>query len=400
MSENLTFLSGTNGEYIAHLYAQYMRNPQNVDDSWRAFFHALKDDEIGLLKELHGASWTPVVNRMESNGFNLPLPASGPVPPAPVGDGDDVRRAAKDSIHALMLIRMYRARGHLMADLDPLNLKDREPHPELDPAYHGFGPDDYDRPIYIGGVLGFETATLTQILGILKSTYCGKIGVEFLHMSDPEEKSWIQQRIEEPRNKTDFTDVGKRAIHQRLVAAESLEKFLHTKYVGTKRFGLDGGESLIPCIEQIMKRGGQMGLKEIVLGMAHRGRLNVLTNIMGKPFTTLFAEFQGQSSVPDDVQGSGDVKYHLGTSSDRDFDGNVIHLSLTANPSHLEFVNPVAIGKVRAKQQQRGDKEREQVLPLLLHGDAAFAGQGVVRGNIDDFGTSWLPRRRHYPHCD
>ena len=387
MSENLTFLSGTNGEYIAHLYTQYLRNPQNVDGSWREFFGGLKDNEVALLRELHGASWTPDENRMDKNGFSGFERATHADMTAPAGETNghgeavnaaDVRRATLDSIQALMLIRAYRARGHLIADLDPLALKDKTYHPELDPEHYGFSENDYDHPIFINGVLGMETATLREILEVLRETYCGKIGVEFLHMSDPQEKAWIQERIEEPHNKTEFTINGRRAIYQRLIAAEYFEKFLHTKYVGTKRFGLDGGESLIPCIEQIMKRGGQLGMEEIVLGMAHRGRLNVLTNVMGKPFTAVFSEFQGNSSVPDDVQGSGDVKYHMGTSSDRDFDGNTIHLSLTPNPSHLEFVNPVVIGKVRAKQAQKKDVSKEKVLPLLLHGDAAFAGQGTV----------------------
>jgi 2-oxoglutarate dehydrogenase E1 component len=383
MSENLSFLTGANAEYIAHLFSVYLRDKSKVDPSWRGFFDALDDREVGLLRELHGASWTPEENRKDINGFNgslrpavsaMEMPSAAPSAPL----GTDVRKATNDSISALMLIRAYRVRGHLRANLDPLGLKEREHYPELDPEHYGFGPSDMDRPIYIGGVLGMETATVRQIVDALHQTYCGTIGVEFMHLTDPEEKAWIQQRIEEPHNKTDFTVNGKRAILQRLIAAEMFEKFLHTKYVGTKRFGLDGGEALIPCIEQIMKRGGQLGLKEIVLGMAHRGRLNVLTNVMGKPFTAVFSEFQGQSSVPDDVLGSGDVKYHLGTSSDRDFDGNTIHLSLTANPSHLEFVNPVVIGKARAKLVQRGDKESASVLPILLHGDAAFAGQGIV----------------------
>jgi len=389
MSENLSFLTGANAEYIAHLYSEYLSNANKVDSSWRRFFEDLSDNEADLLKELHGASWTPEEYRKDKNGFNGFLKATharsmtdaedlGALPKDSALSQDEVRQATLDSIRVLMLIRAYRARGHLIANLDPLELKEKEYHPELDPAHYGFEEEDYNRPIFINGVLGLEEATLYEIIELLKQTYCSTIGVEFMHLTDPEEKSWVQQRIEEPRNKTDFTVNGKRAIYQRLVAAESFEKFLHTKYVGTKRFGLDGGESLIPAIEQIMKRGGQMGLKEIVLGMAHRGRLNVLANVMGKSFTAIFSEFQGQASTPDDVLGSGDVKYHLGTSSDRDFDGNTIHLSLTANPSHLEFVNPVVIGKVRAKQVQRNDREAEQVLPLLLHGDAAFAGQGIV----------------------
>ncbi len=380
MSENLSFLTGANSEYIAHLYSSYLRNPSSVDGSWVTFFKGLNDGEVSVLRELHGASWTPAENRRDGNGFAAePANANSNKHGAPaMAASGDVRQAALDSIRALQLIRAYRARGHLESNLDPLGLKQINYHPELDPAHYGFTDADRNRKIFINGVLGMESATLNEIVTALRQTYCGNIGVEFLHLTDPDEKQWIQERVEGPRNQTDFTVNGKRAILQRITAAECFEKFLHTKYVGTKRFGLDGGESLIPCIEQIMKRGGQLGLKEIVVGMAHRGRLNVLTNVMGKPFTAVFSEFQGVSAVPDDVQGSGDVKYHLGTSSDRDFDGNTIHLSLTANPSHLEFVNPVVVGKVRAKQAQRGDEDGTMVMPMLLHGDAAFAGQGVI----------------------
>ncbi len=376
MSQNHSFLTGINSEYIAHLYAQFLRSPAQVDASWQKFFRDLNDEEIEILKELHGASWTPEENRRESNGFTYegegtPASATAANDVAVSGgsvSADEVRQAALDSIHAIMLIRAYRARGHLEATLDPLGLREIEDHPELDPSHYGFSEADYDHPIFIDGVLGLETATMREIVQALKDTYCGKVGVEFMHLTDPKEKSWVQQRIEEPHNKTDFTPEGKKAIYQRLVAAEGFERFLGVKYPGTKRFGLDGGESLVPCIEQIMKRGGQLGLKEINVGMAHRGRLNVLTNVMGKSFTAMFSEFQG----------SGDVKYHMGTSSDRDFDGNEIHLSLAPNPSHLECVNPVVVGKVRAKQIMAEDKKAEQVMPLLLHGDAAFAGQGVV----------------------
>lgn len=389
---NQTFLSGANAEYIAHLYSQYLKNKANVDSSWQDFFQGLNDTEIALLAELNGASWTPKENKKSNNHFDymgvgaqiteqMPVPAA--VNDAGKGksaaaDPKAVQHAALDSIRALQLIRAYRSRGHLLANLDPLGLKEIEEHPELNPAFYGFTAEDYNRPIFINGVLGLTTATIPQIIDALRQIYCGTIGVEYLHLSDPTEVKWLQDRIEVPRNKTDFTTEGKRAIYQRLVAAEAFEQFLHKKYPGTKRFGVDGGEALIPSIEQIMKRGSQLGLKEVVVGMAHRGRLNVLANVMGKPFTAIFAEFQGQSSTPNDVQGSGDVKYHLGTSSDRDFDGNTVHLSLTANPSHLEFVNPVVIGKVRAKQVQRKDVENDQVLPLLLHGDAAFAGQGII----------------------
>ncbi|MEM7618549.1 MAG: 2-oxoglutarate dehydrogenase E1 component, partial [Pseudomonadota bacterium] len=384
MSENLSFLTGINSEYIAHLYAQFQRNPASVDSSWKQFFSGLNDEEVSILRELHGASWTPQENRRDQNGF-LTHGSESIARTAPEIDGvatdlsaDEVRRSTLDSIRAIMLIRAYRVRGHLVSDLDPLGLREEKYHPELDPAHYGFEESDYNRPIFIDGVLGLETATLNEIIIALKETYCGKIGVEFMHMSDPAEKAWVQERIEEPHNRTEFTEEGRKAIYQRLVAAEGFENFLHKKYPGTKRFGLDGGESLVPCIEQIMKRGGQLGLKEIVVGMAHRGRLNVLTNVMGKSFTAMFSEFQGMPTIPDSVQGSGDVKYHMGASSDRNFDGNNIHLSLTPNPSHLEIVNPVVVGKVRAKQIQHEDFEAEKVMPLLLHGDAAFAGQGSV----------------------
>ncbi|MCB9975553.1 MAG: 2-oxoglutarate dehydrogenase E1 component, partial [Rhodospirillales bacterium] len=389
--DDLTFLTGMNAEYIAHLYGEFLNNPSRVDDSWQSFFKGLNDSEAELLRELSGASWTPKENIKQLRGFGtvsdepandyLNISKRAVRKDAGVSGGPELsQEAALDSIRALMLIRSYRFRGHMLSDLDPLGLKEKTVSPEFDPAYYGFTAEDYDRPIFLNGMLGLKYATLREILDALKQIYCGSIGVEYLHLGNLQEREWIQERIEnrEHYNKTEFTVNGKRAILQRLTAAEVFEQFLHKKHTGTKRFGLDGGEALIPAIEQIMKRGGQLGLKEIVVGMAHRGRLNVLANVMEKPFTAIFSEFQGNASVPDDVLGSGDVKYHLGTSSDRDFDGNVIHLSLTANPSHLEFVNPVVIGKVRAKQRQRADKERTQVLPLLLHGDAAFAGQGIT----------------------
>ncbi len=361
-------------DYLAYLYSEFLKNPEAVNVGWRGFFDALGDDSADLLREEKGASWTPAGGIQATQEIMDPVRTDG----AAVFSNEEIKSAALDSIRALMLIRSYRTRGHLEADLDPLDLKEREDHPELDPSHFGFSESDYDRPIFINNALGMESATLREILHALRQTYCSTIGVEYMHLGDPRERAWIQQRIENIRNRTDFTVNGKRAILQRLTAAETFETFLHKKYPGTKRFGIDGSEALIPAIEQIMKRGGQLGLKEIVLGMSHRGRLNVLTNIIGKPFTAVFAEFQGQESYSESVQGSGDVKYHLGTSGDRDFDGNVIHLSLTANPSHLESVNPVVVGKVRAKQLHRHDTGRREVMPLLLHGDAAFAGQGIA----------------------
>jgi 2-oxoglutarate dehydrogenase E1 component len=291
----------------------------------------------------------------------------------------DARAAARQSIRAIQLVRAYRVIGHLAADLDPLKLTPKPGLPQLDPNFYGFHDGDLDRPVYINGVLGLETATPRQMVDLLKRTYCGRIGYEFMHIIDPREKDWLQRRIEGPDKEIRFTPEGKRSILNKLVEAESFEKFSALRFVGTKRFGLDGGEAMIPALEQIIKRGGQLGVKEIVLGMSHRGRLNVLANVMSKPYRQIFHEFHGGSANPSDIEGSGDVKYHLGASSDREFDNRSVHLSLTPNPPHLEAVDPVVLGKARAKQDQLNDEDaRGSVLPLLIHGDAAFAGQGIV----------------------
>ena len=369
-----SFLFGSNATFIAELYARYLKDPQSVDSSWNSFFTELNDDAREVLDELRGASWAPNTTSVigeepaaKANGAAAPAAAkanghaalNGATAPAAAAlDQDQLRAATLDSLRALMLIRVYRVRGHLQATLDPLGLEKREQHPELDPRSYGFTDADFDRPIFINNVLGMETATLRQILEVLRKTYCGTIGVEFMHIQDPDQKAWIQERIEGGRNHTDFTVNGKKAILERLTAAENFERFLDKKYTGTKRFGLDGGEALMPAMEQVLKRGTQLGLKEVVLGMPHRGRLNVLANIMGKPFKAIFSEFQGNSAHPEDVQGSGDVKYHLGSSADRDFDGAAVHLSLSPNPSHLEAVDPVVIGRVRAKQIQRSGTVR------------------------------------------
>jgi 2-oxoglutarate dehydrogenase E1 component len=384
--EQTSFLYGGNANFIETLYAQFLENPSSVDPNWRQFFAGLDDDReqarAGVAKPSWAeAGWPPVDGGEYLNALAAGQPAGVAVKPSPLARApslDEARRATMDSVRALMMIRAYRIRGHLAADLDPLRLKDPAPQPELDPASYGFGPADLDRPIFLDKVLGLENATIRQIVELLKRTYCGTLGVEFMHISDPVQKAWIQARIEGPDKEISFTADGKRAILNRLVAAEGFEHFLNVKYTGTKRFGLDGAETMIPALEQIVKKGGQLGLTDIVVGMAHRGRLNVLANFMKKPFSAIFHEFKGGSSTPDEVEGSGDVKYHLGSSSDREFDGNRVHLSLTANPSHLEIVDPVVLGKARAKQDQIGDKDRTSVLPLLIHGDAAFAGQGVV----------------------
>jgi 2-oxoglutarate dehydrogenase E1 component len=382
-----SFLSGANAPYIADLYRRYAEDPSSVDTSWASFFADLHEDARLILSEARGASWAPISADSSGNGGETAT-ASRPSP-APLARPSitDSRNAIIDSVRALMLIRVYRVRGHLMANFDPLGLEGKKYHPELDPKTYGFTEADMDRPIFLDNVLGLETATLREIVQILRETYCGSIGVEFMHIQHPDEKAWIQQRIEGIRNQTSFTRKGKRAILERLIQAEEFERFLHVKFTGTKRFGLDGGETTIPALEQILKRSSQLGVEDVVLGMAHRGRLNVLANIMCKPYVAIFSEFQGHAAHPDEVQGSGDVKYHLGTSADRSFDGHEVHLSLTANPSHLEAVDPVVVGKVRAKQTQRGDSSRSQVMGILIHGDAAIAGQGLA---AETFGLSEL----------
>jgi 2-oxoglutarate dehydrogenase E1 component len=374
-----SFLQGANAAYLEQLYASYQQATNSVGPEWQAFFASLKDDKDDVLFQARGPSWKP------SNGFTAKMMA-----PAAFTE-EQALAAAQDTLAARTLIRNYRTRGHLVAELDPLELSTRKEHPELRPRTYGFTKADYDRPIYLGGALGLQFGTLREVLAILKRVYGQHIGTEYMHISDPEQRQWIQERLERPDTEIRFTPQGKKAILKKLIEAEIFERFLDVKYTGTKRFGLDGGESLVPALEQVIKRGGQLGLKEIVIGMPHRGRLNVLANVMAKPYRAIFNEFKGGSAHPDEVEGSGDVKYHLGASSDREFDDNRVHLSLTANPSHLEIVDPVVLGKVRAKQDQLHDKQRREVLPLLLHGDAAFAGQGVV---AECFGLSGLRGHR------
>ena len=390
-----SFLYGANAHFVEELHARYLNDPTSVDQSWRAFFSRLGDAPETVRKSVTGPSWAdgppPVATEetalLDGNWPAVEKKITQKIAARVEGaTAAQVHEAARDSIHALMMIRAYRTRGHLAATLDPLGIELRPPQPELDPASYGFGPDDMDRPIFIDHVLGLETATVSQMLEVLRRTYCGNFGVEFIHISEPAEKSWIQERIEGVDKEITFTPEGKRAILKKIIETETFERFLNKRYPGTKRFGLDGGEALVPALEQIIKRGGALGVEEIILGMPHRGRLNVLAAVMGKPYQVIFHEFGGGSATPEEALGSGDVKYHMGASSDRAFDGNKVHLSLTANPSHLEIVNPVVIGKARAKQASTmtwaPDEDlfakRARVMPLLMHGDAAFAGQGVV----------------------
>ena len=374
--ERSSFLAGGNAAFVEDLYARYINDASSVDAEWQHFFAELHDEAPNVAKSLKGASWAPRGSRVVgvagadekpiSNGYAASITS------------EESRQATVDSLHALMLIRSYRVRGHLASNMDPLGLYQHEENSELDYRSYGFTEADLDKHIFIDNVLGLENPTLREIIERLQQTYCGTIGVEFMHIQEPDQKQWIQERIEESHNRTDFTQRGRETILERLTEAEGFENFLNVKYPGAKRFGLDGGESLIPGLEQILKRGSQLGVEEVVIGMPHRGRLSVLAHVMKKSDIAILSEFQGQSSSPEEVQGSGDVKYHLGTSADVEFDGKNVHLSLSPNPSHLEAVDPVIVGRVRAKQHQLKDKERRRVLGILMHGDAAFAGQGLV----------------------
>ena len=402
-----SFLHGANAAYIEDLEQRYREDPGAVDEAWAQFFREMGEErDAAAGPSWERADWPPQPGDEITAALTGEWPAeSRPAEARAAGEkiaaraeamghtvtDAQMRRAVTDSIRALMIIRAYRIRGHLAADLDPLGMRAETAHPELDPATYGFTAEDMARKIFIDNVLGLEVATLNEILGLVKRTYCGTFALQFMHISDPEQAAWLKERIEGYGKEVRFTREGRRAILDKLVEAEGFEKFLHVKYTGTKRFGLDGAESLVPAMEQVIKRGGALGVKDIVIGMPHRGRLNVLANVMAKPYRAIFNEFQGGSFKPEDVEGSGDVKYHLGASSDREFDGNTVHLSLTANPSHLEAVNPVVLGKARAKQAQLGDRDRTEVMPVLLHGDAAFAGQGVV---AECFGLSGLVGHR------
>jgi len=390
-----SFLYGSNAPYIDDLYARYEADSQAVEAEWQSFFQSLKDNAADVASNARGASWGrpdwpplpggDLIAALDGNWAEVGNGVVAKVKAQAQNRGvelspADIERATRDSIRALMLIRAYRARGHFHANLDPLGLEPVKNEEELDPRTYGFNEADLDRPIFLDKVLGLEFGTIRQIVAILRRTYCQTLGIEFLHISNGAQKGWIQERIEGPDKEITFTREGKRAILNKLVEAEGFEKFSDLKFTGTKRFGLDGGESMIPALEQIIKRGGALGVREIVIGMPHRGRLNVLAQVMAKPHRAIFHEFKGGSSTPNEIEGSGDVKYHLGASSDREFDANKVHLSLTANPSHLEIVDPVVLGKVRAKQDQLGatPEDRTMVMPLLIHGDASFAGQGVV----------------------
>ena len=381
--EKTSFLGNNSSEFIEELYAQYITNPQGLTEEWKEFFKGLKDNKELIINTVNGPSWSPKKKKKFTriNGEKINDQFVDNV------DISGIKENAKNSIRVSTLTRAYRIRGHMIANLDPLSLLKREEHSELKPETYGLSKKDENKKIFLDGTLGLETSNIKEIVKSLREIYCANIGYEFMHMADPKERSWIRERIEGKEKGIKFTENGKRAILNKLIEAEGFEKFLHIKFVGTKRFGLDGAESLIPALEQIIKRGGHLGVKEVKIGMPHRGRLNVLANMMQKPFRVIFKEFFGEK-IDSKKDFEGDVKYHLGASANREFDGNLVHISLTDNPSHLEAVNPIVLGQVRAKQYFHKDKERKKVIPVLIHGDAAFAGQGVV---AECFAMSGLP---------
>jgi len=384
-----SFLNKTNSAFIEEMYVRFLNQDPNLADSWKDYFEGIQDEAEVILNDINGPSWKPEGVRINSNNIEKIIEKNGNAS-KDVSDKFNfqvVANSNKESISAVALIRAYRLRGHLLAKLDPLEMMTTEYLDELHPEYYGFDKKNYDKKIELNGVINREKASVREILQFLKKTYCGPVGYEYMHISNPTERKWFRDRVEKDENALKFTNNGKDAILNKLIQAEGFEKFLHTKYVGTKRFGLDGGESLIPALEQIIKIGGQFKIKEVKIGMSHRGRLNVLANVLQKSYKRIFNEFAGEMSG-NTKDSAGDVKYHLGASSNREFDGNSVHVSLTDNPSHLEAVNPVVLGQTRAKQFFHGDKERNKVIPILIHGDAAFAGQGVVS---ECFAMSGLP---------
>ena len=373
------FLTKSNSAFIEEMYMKFVNNDPTLPDSWRLYFKEIGDELDVIVNEINGPSWSPSkkfsINKSKAKNNNTSQSSES-----------EVIKSNANSIKAVSMIRSYRQRGHLIAKLDPLGLRKSDYLDELHPESYGFRKEDYQKKIFLDGVTNKQNSSINEILNFLREKYCGPLGYEYMHISNPTERKWFRDRVE----KTDdfkFTQNGKEAILNKLIQAEGFEKFLHLKYVGTKRFGLDGGESLIPALEQIIKIGGQSKVKEVKIGMSHRGRLNVLANVLQKSYKRIFNEFAGEiNSSKED--GAGDVKYHLGASSNREFDGNSVHVSLTDNPSHLEAVNPVVLGQTRAKQYFHQDKERKKVIPILIHGDAAFAGQGVV---AECFAMSGLP---------
>ncbi len=377
-SKKTSFLSKSNSTFIEQMYIKFINNDSDLPQSWKDYFKSLNEEHNLVIKEINGPSWQKN-KKIDENIFLKKYENLEKKENFKEKESFDlnIEQSNRDSVRAVTLIRAYRTQGNLLAGLDPLGLKTSEYIDELHPEYHGFKKGDYDNKIFLDGIINKQYASVREILSFLRKTYCGSIGYEFMHISNPKERKWFRNRIEKDENALKFTNNGKIAILNKLIQAEGFEKFLHTKYIGTKRFGLDGGESLIPALEQIIKIGGKSKIKEVKIGMSHRGRLNVLANLLQKSYKRIFNEFAGDidSSGEDSA---GDVKYHLGASSNREFDGNSVHVSLTDNPSHLEAVSPVVLGQTRAKQYFHKDHDRNKVIPILIHGDAAFAAQGVV----------------------
>ena len=386
-----SFLTKSNSAFIEQMYLKFIHKDSDLPDSWKNYFLDIGDEIDLVVKEINGPSWSPQEKKIDLNEIQKIFDNKNPELSKDNQKNDfskiDIKKSNRDSIRAVSLIRSYRQRGHLISKVDPLELREIEYLEELHPESYGFSKEDYKKKIYLDGITNKDYSNIREILSFLKKTYCGPIGYEYMHISNPSERKWIRDRVEKDKNALQFTKNGKNAILNKLIQAEGFEKFLNTKFVGTKRFGLDGAESLIPALEQIIKIGGQYKIKEVKIGMSHRGRLNVLANVLQKSYKRIFNEFAGEMNN-DGEDTAGDVKYHLGASSDREFDGNSVHVSLTDNPSHLEAVNPVVLGQARAKQFFHKDKDRNKVIPILIHGDAAFAGQGIV---AECFAMSGLP---------
>ncbi|MEO7432609.1 MAG: 2-oxoglutarate dehydrogenase E1 component [Dokdonella sp.] len=372
-------ISGGNAAFVDDLYEQFLDDPQSVGSQWRAYFDALKGREAGDVA--HSAAVARIEAAQKLNGRGS-IASVAAVP-------NEV--ASQKQAGVLKLVTAYRSRGHLAAKLDPLDmdhafpasdleaigLLPRPSAPDLDPAFHALNAADLDTEFSTGSLAGPQRLKLRDLVVRLKATYAGSVGAEFMHIADVEQRQWVHEQLERASGNYALTSADKKRVLEKLVQADGLERYLHTKYVGQKRFSLEGGDSLIPMLDELIRRGGSDGMKDMVIGMAHRGRLNVLVNILGKSPHKLFAEFDGKFDHPDDPAHSGDVKYHMGFSADVKTPGRTVHLALAFNPSHLEIVNPVVAGSVRARQTHRRDERRDQVVPVLIHGDAAFAGQGV-----------------------
>ena len=371
---NNSYLFGGNAPFIEELYEKYLANPQSIPEQWRDYFDRMQDLPGATDKDVAHA---PVVESFVQRAKRGEFAAARTLPSEPV-------TPERLQVAALLLVTAYRIAGARWASVDPLKRMPRPSIPELEPAYYDLKEADLDQRVNAGSFVGLERTSLRNLVQALRDTYCRNIGFEYMFISERAQRQWIQERIEPVRGAPKVTSAEQKRLLQKLTEAEHLERYLHTRYVGQKRFSLEGGESLIPCIDELIQRAGGAGVQEIVIGMAHRGRLNVLVNVLGKMPKDLFLEFEGRqpSELP-----SGDVKYHNGYSSDISTPGGPVHLSLAFNPSHLEIVNPVVEGSVRARQRRRDDKTGDQVLPILVHGDAAFAGQGVVMETLNLSGT-------------